>query len=75
MRTCVKMRCEEEAASTVAVRYADRTVVIRDLALQHDPSLLDLCGGHADTLTPPLNWRMVDERQGVLEDSVEGTRA
>jgi hypothetical protein len=66
MRRCVKLRCEEAASSTVAVRYADRTVWVRDLVPQHDPNLLDLCAGHADHLTPPLGWRTVDERRPVV---------
>lgn len=71
MRKCAKMRCDLEAVTTVAVRYADRTVLIRQLASGRDPNLLDLCASHAEALTPPLKWRMVDERGSVLEGSVE----
>jgi hypothetical protein len=63
MRQCAKMRCEERAAATVALRYAERVVWIRDLLPQHDPNLLDLCVAHADRLTPPLRWRLLDERR------------
>jgi hypothetical protein len=62
MRQCVKMRCEERAVATVALRYAERVVWIRDLLPQHDPNLLDLCIEHANRLTPPLRWRLLDER-------------
>lgn len=62
MRPCAKMRCEEPAAATVALRYAERVVWIRDLLPRRDPNLLDLCAGHADRLTPPLYWRRLDER-------------
>jgi hypothetical protein len=64
MRQCAKMRCEERAVATVALRYAERVVWIRDLLPQHDPNLLDLCVGHANRLTPPLRWRLLDERVG-----------
>jgi hypothetical protein len=48
MRQCAKMRCEEHAVATVALRYAERVVWIRDLLPQHDPNLLDLCVEHAN---------------------------
>ena len=63
MRQCAKMRCDERAAATVALRYAERVVWIRDLLPQHDPNLLDLCVEHANRLTPPLRWRLLDERR------------
>lgn len=70
MRQCAKMRCEEPAAATVALRYAERVVWIRDLLSRHDPNLLDLCAGHADRLTPPLNWRRLDEREDRTRTTV-----
>lgn len=63
MRKCAKLRCQERAAATVALRYAERVVWIRDLIPRHDPNLLDLCADHADRLTPPLRWRLLDERR------------
>jgi hypothetical protein len=60
------MRCPEEPGATVALRYADKTVWVRDLLVDRDPNLLDLCAGHADALTPPRGWRVVDERAPVL---------
>lgn len=66
MRRCAKMRCENEARATVALRYADRTVWLRDLLPQRDPNLLDLCRGHADALNPPKGWATVDERNPVV---------
>jgi hypothetical protein len=73
MRQCAKMRCEERAVATVALRYAERVVWIRDLIPQRDPNLLDLCLDHADRLTPPLRWRLLDERRArevpVAEDA------
>jgi hypothetical protein len=65
MRSCVKLRCENEAVATVALRYADRTVWLHDLLPQRDPNLLDLCRGHADALRPPLGWQTIDERSPV----------
>jgi hypothetical protein len=73
MRQCAKMHCGEQAVATVALRYAERVVWIRELLPQHDPNLLDLCVAHADRLTPPLRWRLLDERPaGAGSPDVEG---
>lgn len=66
MRRCAKMRCEKDPAATVALRYADRTVVLRDLDPQHDPNNLDLCAEHANGLTAPVGWERLDERRVML---------
>jgi hypothetical protein len=47
---------------TLALRYGDREVLVGELAPDTDPSLVDLCLEHADRLTPPLGWRIVDQR-------------
>ncbi len=62
MRSCVKMRCDEPAAATVALRYSQREVWIRDLLSRRDPNLLELCAGHADRLILPVGWSRLDER-------------
>lgn len=63
MRSCAKMRCEAEAAASVAVRYSDRTVVVGGLTPQHDPNLLDLCATHVEGLRPPRGWRLTETRR------------
>lgn len=65
MRPCAKLRCEETAAASVAVRYADRTAIVDALSYERDPNLLDLCDRHASGLTAPRGWRLVDQRPGV----------
>jgi uncharacterized protein DUF3499 len=62
MRTCAKLRCRIDATVTVALRYGDREVVVSDLTPDTDPTLVDLCREHADGLTPPIGWRIVDVR-------------
>jgi hypothetical protein len=62
MRTCAKMRCEQEPVTTVALAYADRAVVVRSLLERPDPNLLDLCREHAARLSPPVGWTIRDER-------------
>ncbi len=56
------MRCDTEPAATVSLRYADRQVVIADLARERDPNLLDLCDEHVGRMTPPVGWTVRDER-------------
>lgn len=67
MRRCAKMRCQEPAIATVALRYGERVVVVAELLGEHDPNLLDLCELHADLLKPPIGWRKADERDGPVE--------
>jgi hypothetical protein len=62
MRVCAKMRCGHEPVVTVSLRYAERAVVIEELRLERDPSLLDLCREHADRMTPPVGWAILDRR-------------
>jgi len=61
VRTCAKPRCGSLASVTVALRYGDREVVIGDLSPDPDPNLVDLCGEHAERLTPPIGWRIVQQ--------------
>jgi hypothetical protein len=56
------MRCNAEPAATVSLQYADRQVVIGDLAGERDPNLLDLCDEHVARMTPPVGWTVRDER-------------
>jgi len=67
MRPCAKMRCEEAAAASVAVRYSDRTAIVQPLSSERNPNLLDLCEPHASRLTPPRGWRLLDERPALLD--------
>lgn len=51
--------------ATVTLRYADREVVVGDLLPERDPNLLDLCDDHVGRMTPPVGWRVIDERSGA----------
>jgi hypothetical protein len=65
MRTCAKMRCGVEAVATVALSYEGRVVVVGDLTPEPDQNLVDLCSAHVERLTPPIGWRVRDERAPV----------
>ncbi len=56
------MRCNADPVATVSLRYADREVVIADLAAERDPNLLDLCEEHVLRMTPPVGWTIRDDR-------------
>jgi hypothetical protein len=60
------MRCSDEPVATIALRYADRRVLIGELRPERDPRLLDLCGRHVAAMTPPVGWLVQDERLAAL---------
>jgi hypothetical protein len=64
------MSCGAPAEATIGVVYADRTVVVADLVVVPDPNLVDLCADHASRLTPPLGWRVRDDRAAVGASTV-----
>jgi hypothetical protein len=65
MRTCAKMRCGHEPVVSVSLAYDDRQVVIDALGEERDPTRLDLCREHAERMTPPVGWSVVDVRRAV----------
>ncbi len=56
------MRCTAEAVATVGLSYEGKVVVVGELAPEPNPNLLDLCSTHVERLTPPIGWRVRDER-------------
>jgi len=59
------MSCPAEPVATIALRYVDRTIVIRPLRPERDPRLLDLCTRHVSAMTPPVGWLVDDARLTV----------
>lgn len=45
--------------------YAERQVIVADLAEEREPSAYDLCIAHADRTAPPHGWELADERNDV----------
>lgn len=62
-RSCSRPGCPSPAAATLTFVYADRQVVIDDLADERIPSAYDLCVVHADRTAPPHGWELADERR------------
>ena len=65
------MSCPEDPVATIALRYADRLVVIDELRRDRDPRLLDLCARHVGAMTAPVGWVVEDARLAA----VSGARA
>jgi len=59
------MRCSVEAVATVGLSYEGKVVVVGDLVPEPNPNLVDLCSAHVERLTPPVGWRVRDERVPV----------
>lgn len=62
MRTCAKIGCGAPAVATITLRYQAREVLVGSLAPSPDPNLLELCREHTERMTPPVGWRVSDER-------------
>lgn len=60
------MSCRDEPVATIALRYADRRILIGELRPERDPRLLDLCPRHLAAMTPPRGWLVDDARLADL---------
>jgi hypothetical protein len=61
MRGCVRLGCRDAAVAGVALDPAHQRVWIADLPAD-DPLYIGLCHAHADRLTVPVGWSLLDER-------------
>ncbi|MBW3562568.1 MAG: DUF3499 domain-containing protein [Actinobacteria bacterium] len=68
-RSCSRPGCPSPAAATLTFAYAERQVVIEDLADEREPSAYDLCIAHADRTSPPHGWELADVRDDVDVDA------
>ena len=60
------MSCPAEPVVTIALRYADRRILIGELRPERDPRMLDLCPRHLAAMTPPVGWLVDDARLADL---------
>jgi hypothetical protein len=60
------MSCPDEPVATIALRYADRRIVVGELRAERDPRLLDLCPRHLAAMSPPVGWLVDDARLASL---------
>lgn len=59
VRTCSRTTCREAAVATMTYGYDDATAVLGPLSPIADPSALDFCAEHANTVTVPRGWTMI----------------
>lgn len=58
-------RCGAPAASAMAYAYSERQIWLDDLVVEVEPGTgYALCTSHADRLTPPVGWSLIDRRDG-----------
>lgn len=70
-RACTRPGCGDTASATFVFDYGARTTWLDALAIERHPMAYDLCVLHADALTVPRGWQLVDRRRSaVLEDAL-----
>lgn len=62
VRQCSRTDCSESATATLTYRYGQSQVWIDELSAERDPHAYDLCNRHADRLTAPQGWMLLDRR-------------
>ena len=61
-RPCSKVACSAEAVSTLTYVYADSMAVLGPLSRSSEPHSYDLCAKHAERMSVPQGWQLVDRR-------------
>jgi hypothetical protein len=61
-RACARPACGHTATATFVYDYQARTTWLDPLAGEPQPMAYDLCAAHADALTVPQGWHLVDRR-------------
>ena len=61
-RACARPACGHTATATFVYDYHARTTWLDPLSGERHPMSYDLCPAHADALTVPRGWRLVDRR-------------
>ena len=72
-RVCARPYCSKTAAATLSYSYESGSVWLDDLTVDSHPMVHDLCELHADAVTVPKGWRVVDRRS--CKDAVVTTLA
>jgi hypothetical protein len=68
-RVCARPGCGDAATATFVYDYQARTTWLDTLAGERHPMAYDLCQAHADALTVPRGWHLVDRRDASSLDS------
>lgn len=59
--TCSRPGCQRVPSATLTYEYASGVAIVDDLAPPH-PMQYDLCEQHAERLSVPNGWTLVDQR-------------
>lgn len=62
-RACSRPACGEAAVATLTYDYQARVTWLDALAGDAHPMSYDLCTAHAESMTVPRGWRLVDRRR------------
>ncbi|MBU6329184.1 MAG: DUF3499 family protein [Acidobacteria bacterium] len=62
-RSCARPGCGDPASATFGYDYAERTVYLDPLSEEAHPASYDVCRRHADTLSVPKGWHLIDQRR------------
>ena len=63
-RSCARPGCASPATATFEYNYAEQIVFLDVLADEAHPANYDVCRRHADSMTVPNGWTLVDRRRG-----------
>ena len=64
-RSCSRPGCSAGADATFTYDYSRSTVFLDVLSSAPDPNEYDVCHRHAERLTAPRGWTLVDRRRGT----------
>lgn len=65
-RLCARVGCGVAATHTLTADYGDRVMAVGPLSPERTPPALDLCGRHAEALSPPEGWQLLRHDPGRL---------
>lgn len=65
--SCSRPACPGSPVATLTYDYAARVATLGGLAPTH-PMQYDLCAAHADRLSVPNGWRLLDRRGAGVAD-------
>lgn len=71
-RHCSRPQCSAEAAVTLTYSYGTAQAWLDVLSAQREPHLYDLCDRHAERLSVPSGWELVDRRRPVMHWRMAG---
>jgi hypothetical protein len=74
LRTCRRTGCNDQAAASLSFRYETRQVWMTGPVADGTGTRYELCAYHADTLTVPNGWHVVEERDAARRSGRTRTR-